>query len=177
MFGFFGNTTAPAPAPPPPPPKAENNILVYILLFWIIVKMIEKHSNKSFGKITRHVKKWRESAKNKAGYTPLDEVVGLEGVKEEIKYYMDFINNKKKYSDWEVKLPKGILLAGPPGTGKTLLVKKMAQTLDIPIISEAGSSFVEMYVGVGARRVRDLFSKAKTNCPLIPVLPCTTKSC
>ena len=51
MFGFFGNTTAPAPAPPPPPPKAENNILVYILLFWIIVKMIEKHSNNSFGKI------------------------------------------------------------------------------------------------------------------------------
>jgi len=159
MFGFFGNTTAPAPAPPPP--KAENNILVYIFLFWIIVKMIEKHSNNSFGKITRHVKKWRESAKNKPGFTPLDEVVGLEGVKEEIKYYMDFINNKKKYSDWEVKLPKGILLAGPPGTGKTLLVKKMAQTLDIPIISEAGSSFVEMYVGVGARRVRDLFSKAK----------------
>ena len=83
MFGFFGNTTAPAPAPPPP--KAENNILVYIFLFWIIVKMIEKHSNNSFGKITRHVKKWRESSKNKAGSTPLDEVVGLEGVKEEIK--------------------------------------------------------------------------------------------
>ena len=59
---------------------------------------------------------------------------------------MDFINNKNKYSKWGVKLPKGILLAGPPGTGKTLLVKTMAKTLDIPIISEAGSSFVEMYV-------------------------------
>jgi len=161
MFGFFGNSTPPEPPPPPKPESTFGDLLVYFFIFWIIVKMIEKHSNNSFGKITRKYRKWREGAKKKFGSTPLDEVVGLEGVKEEIKYYMDFINNKKKYSDWEVKLPKGILLAGPPGTGKTLLVKKMAETLDIPIISEAGSSFVEMYVGVGARRVRDLFSKAK----------------
>jgi len=157
MFGFFGNNTA----PPPPPPKPEPNILLYLILFWIVIKFIDSQPNNSFGKVTRKVKKWREGMKKKFASSPLDEVVGLESVKEEIKYYMDFINNKKKYSDWEVKLPKGILLAGPPGTGKTLLVKKMAQTLDIPIISEAGSSFVEMYVGVGARRVRDLFNKAK----------------
>ena len=158
MFGFFGNSTSP---PPPPPPESETNVLFYLVIFWILIKIFDTHSNNSFGKITRKVRKWKEETKKKFGSTPLDEVVGLEGVKEEIKYYMDFINNKKKYSDWEVKLPKGILLAGPPGTGKTLLVKKMAQTLDIPIISEAGSSFVEMYVGVGARRVRDLFKKAK----------------
>jgi len=91
----------------------------------------------------------------------LDAIVGLKGVKEELKYYMDFINNKEKYVDWEVKLPKGILLAGPPGTGKTLLVKTMANVLNIPIISVAGSSFVEKYVGVGAARVRDLFKDAK----------------
>ncbi len=157
MFGFFGNNTA----PPPPPPKPEPNILLYLILFWIFIKFLDGQSNNSFGKVTRKVKNWREGMKKKFASSPLDEVVGLESVKEEIKYYMDFINNKKKYSDWEVKLPKGILLAGPPGTGKTLLVKKMAQTLDIPIISEAGSSFVEMYVGVGARRVRDLFNKAK----------------
>jgi len=157
MFGFFGNNTA----PPPPPPKSEPNILLYLILFWIFIKFLDSQSNNSFGKVTRKVKNWREGMKKKFASSPLDEVVGLESVKEEIKYYMDFINNKKKYSDWEVKLPKGILLAGPPGTGKTLLVKKMAQTLDIPIISEAGSSFVEMYVGVGARRVRDLFKKAK----------------
>jgi cell division protease FtsH len=155
MSGIFWST------PPPPPPPPETNILFYLVIFWIIIKIFDTHSNNSFGKITRKVRKWKEETKKKFGSTPLDEVVGLEGVKEEIKYYMDFINNKKKYSDWEVKLPKGILLAGPPGTGKTLLVKKMAQTLDIPIISEAGSSFVEMYVGVGARRVRDLFKKAK----------------
>ncbi len=74
---------------------------------------------------------------------------------------MDFINNKSKYTEWEVKLPKGILLAGPPGTGKTLLVKTMADNLNIPIESMSGSEFVEMYVGVGAARVRKLFAKAK----------------
>ena len=91
----------------------------------------------------------------------LDKVIGLEGVKEELKYYMDFINNKEKYEDWEVKLPKGVLLSGPPGTGKTLLVKTMAECLNIPIISTSGSSFVEVYVGVGASRIRKLFEDAK----------------
>ena len=75
---------------------------------------------------------------------------------------MDFINNKDKYLEWDVKVPKGILLAGPPGTGKTLLVKTMAKNLDIPIESMSGSEFVEMYVGVGASRVRKLFQKARS---------------
>ena len=74
---------------------------------------------------------------------------------------MDFIKNKDKYKSLDVHLPKGILLAGPPGTGKTLLVKTMAKDLDIPVISAAGSEFVEKYVGVGASRVRALFKKAK----------------
>ena len=74
---------------------------------------------------------------------------------------MDFIKNKKKYTEWDVKLPKGILLAGPPGTGKTLLVKTLSKKLDIPLITACGSEFIEMYVGVGAARVRKLFNKAK----------------
>jgi len=90
-----------------------------------------------------------------------NSIIGLESVKEEINYYMDFIKNKIKYQDWGVKLPKGILLAGPPGTGKTLLVKSMAKDLDLPIISASGSEFVEKYVGVGASRIRKLFKKAK----------------
>ena len=142
--------------PPPPPPTTDfGTMLLYLFIGWVIIKMIEGNSGNS-----RKKKKKGEKNDTKEK-SILDAVVGLEGVKEEIKYYMDFINNKKKYSKWGVKLPKGILLAGPPGTGKTLLVKTMAKTLDIPIISEAGSSFVEMYVGVGARRVRDLFKKAK----------------
>ena len=92
----------------------------------------------------------------------LNKVVGLKTVKEEIKYYMDFIENKDKYLKWKVKIPKGIMLAGPPGTGKTLLIKAIAKKLDIPLIQASGSQFIEKYVGVGASRVRALFKKAKT---------------
>ena len=91
----------------------------------------------------------------------LNKIIGLESVKDEIRYYMDFINNKEKYELWDVKLPKGVLLAGPPGTGKTLLVKTMAESLNIPFETACGSEFVEVYVGVGASRIRDLFIKAK----------------
>ena len=93
----------------------------------------------------------------------LNSVVGLKSVKEEMKYYFDFINDNKKYKNWEVKLPKGILLVGPPGTGKTLLVKSLAKEIGIPVIHSSGSEFVEMYVGVGASRVRKLFSQAKAH--------------
>ncbi len=143
--------SAPAPAPPPPPPQSDiGTLLLYVILGWIILRILQElpKSKKKKGKLKKEKKL-------------LDDVIGLESVKEEIRYYMDFINNTEKYEDWNVKLPKGILLAGPPGTGKTLLVKTMAKVLDIPVITAAGSSFVEMYVGVGAKRIRDLFKKAK----------------
>ena len=91
----------------------------------------------------------------------LENIIGLESVKKELKYYIDFIKNKQKYKKWEVKLPKGILLVGPPGTGKTLLVRTLAKSVSIPVIHMSGSEFVEMYVGVGAARVRNLFKKAR----------------
>ncbi len=92
----------------------------------------------------------------------LDEVIGLETVKEEIKYYFDFINNGDKYLNWDVQIPRGVLLVGPPGTGKTLLVKTIAKNSGIPVIHTSGSDFVEMFVGVGASRIRSLFNKAKS---------------
>lgn len=141
--------------PEPPPDKIGFfQILVYLWIFCMIIKYID---DKTDGKLIS--KRIPKKKKNKDD--PLKNVVGLESVKEEIRYYMDFIKNKEKYADWDVKLPKGILLAGPPGTGKTLLVKTMAENLDIPIISICGSEFVEMYVGVGASRVRKLFANAK----------------
>ncbi len=100
--------------------------------------------------------------KNKKSKKRLNRIVGLKSVREEIKYYMDFINNKNKYLEWNVKIPKGILLAGPPGTGKTLLIKTLSKELDIPLITATGSEFIEKYVGVGAARVRKLFNKAKS---------------
>tara|TARA_B100001093_G_C26840111_1_gene1020159 strand:+ start:794 stop:2233 length:1440 start_codon:yes stop_codon:yes gene_type:complete len=93
----------------------------------------------------------------------LNSVVGLKSVKEEMKYYFDFISDNEKYKNWKVKLPRGILLVGPPGTGKTLLVKSLAKEIGIPVIHSSGSEFVEMYVGVGASRVRKLFSQAKSH--------------
>jgi ATP-dependent metalloprotease FtsH len=93
----------------------------------------------------------------------LENIIGLESVKKELKYYVDFIKNKEKYKKWDVKLPKGILLVGPPGTGKTLLVRTLAKSVSIPVIHMSGSEFVEMYVGVGASRVRNLFKKARAH--------------
>ena len=144
----------------PPPVKKETSFLELIFYFWlfsVVIKILNEICEKNG--CARKRKRKNEKDNNKDD--PLKDVIGLESVKEEIKYYMDFINNKKKYIDWDVKLPKGILLAGPPGTGKTLLVKTMADNLSIPIESMSGSEFVEMYVGVGASRVRDLFSRAK----------------
>jgi cell division protease FtsH len=93
----------------------------------------------------------------------LNNIVGLNSVKEELRYYLDFIKNRDKYKKWNVKLPKGILLIGPPGTGKTLLVKTLAKEIELPVINASGSEFVEMYVGVGASRVRKLFSRARSH--------------
>ncbi len=91
----------------------------------------------------------------------LKKIIGLETVKIDLAYYMDFIKNSDKYKKWNVKLPRGILLVGPPGTGKTLLVKTLAKHINIPVISTSGSEFVEKYVGVGASRVRSLFERAR----------------
>lgn len=96
-------------------------------------------------------------------YLSLNKIVGLESVKDELRYYLDFIKNREKYKKWNVKLPKGILLIGPPGTGKTLLVKTLAKEIELPVIHTSGSEFVEMYVGVGASRVRKLFARARTH--------------
>lgn len=93
----------------------------------------------------------------------LNNIIGLNSVKEELRYYLDFIKNRDKYKKWNVKLPKGILLVGPPGTGKTLLVKTLAKEIELPVINASGSEFVEMYVGVGAARVRKLFSRARSH--------------
>ena len=95
------------------------------------------------------------------------DVAGLYGAKDEVMEIVDFLKNPKKYTALGGKIPKGALLVGPPGTGKTLLAKAVAGEADVPFFSISGSDFVEMFVGVGASRVRDLFRQAKENSPCI----------
>ena len=95
------------------------------------------------------------------------DVAGLEGAKEEVQEVVDFLKNSEKYTKLGGKIPKGVLLVGPPGTGKTLLAKAVAGEAKVPFFSLSGSDFVEMFVGVGASRVRDLFAQAKAKSPAI----------
>ncbi len=99
--------------------------------------------------------------------TNFNDVAGLEEAKVEIREIVDFLKNPKKYTDLGGKIPKGALLVGPPGTGKTLLAKAVAGEAHVPFFSMSGSDFVEMFVGVGASRVRDLFKQAKEKAPCI----------
>lgn len=95
------------------------------------------------------------------------DVAGLKQVKDDLELLVDFLKNPKKYNDAGAKLPKGVILCGPPGTGKTLLAKAISGEANVPFFSASGSDFVEMYVGVGAKRVRKLFEDAKKNAPCI----------
>ena len=134
---------------------------LYIFILWSFYRLISYSDNRESTYESKSCINFTQGTNKVTSYDNLKKVVGLETVKNEIKYYMDFINNKNKYIEWNVKLPKGIMLIGPPGTGKTLLVKSMAKDLKIPFISMAGSEFIEVYVGVGAKRVRELFRKAR----------------
>lgn len=106
----------------------------------------------------------KNAAENKVTFA---DVAGLEGAKQEIQEIVHFLKNPKKYTALGGKIPKGALLVGPPGTGKTLLAKAVAGEADVPFFSMSGSDFVEMFVGVGASRVRDLFTQAKAKAPCI----------
>ncbi len=99
--------------------------------------------------------------------TRFDNVAGLKEEKEEVEELVDFLKDPKKYTKLGARIPKGVILVGPPGTGKTLLAKAIAGEAGVPFFSISGSDFVEMFVGVGASRVRDLFAEAKQNAPCI----------
>jgi cell division protease FtsH len=105
--------------------------------------------------------------KGKGTDVTFKDVAGLEGAKEEVEEIVNFLKNPKKYTELGAKIPKGAILVGPPGTGKTLLAKAVAGEADVPFFSLSGSDFVEMFVGVGASRVRDLFKQAKEKAPSI----------
>merc|ERR1719409_1288408 len=97
--------------------------------------------------------------------TTFGDVAGCDGAKEELVEVVDFLKNRDRYSELGAKIPKGALLVGPPGTGKTLLAKAVAGEAAVPFFSISGSDFIEMFVGVGPSRVRDLFKEARANAP------------
>ena len=120
-----------------------------------------KNSAMSFGKSRA---KQNDPKKNK---TRFDDVAGADEEKEELKEIVDYLRDPKKFTDLGAKIPTGVLLVGPPGTGKTLLARAVAGEAGVPFYTVSGSDFVEMFVGVGASRVRDLFAEAKKNAPAI----------
>ena len=114
----------------------------------------------NFGKSTARL----SDAKDQKKFT---DVAGLDEEKEEVQEIVEFLRNPKKFTDLGARIPKGVLMVGPPGTGKTLLAKAIAGEADVPFFTISGSDFVEMFVGVGASRVRDLFEKAKRHSPCL----------
>ncbi|MFQ5448799.1 MAG: ATP-dependent metallopeptidase FtsH/Yme1/Tma family protein, partial [Saprospiraceae bacterium] len=108
-----------------------------------------------------------QAFKKQTGSVTFEDIAGLEEVKVEVREVVDFLKDSEKYTKLGAKIPKGVLLVGPPGTGKTLLAKAVAGEAGVPFFSMSGSEFVEMFVGVGASRVRDLFRKAKQGAPSI----------
>lgn len=143
-----------------------NWILPFIFLIavwgYIFRKMGAKNPMLEIGK-----NKARIMAEKPENPITFKDVAGIDEAVEEVKELVDFLKNPSKYTRLGGKLPKGVLLVGPPGTGKTLLAKAVAGEADVPFFSISGSDFVEMFVGVGAARVRDLFTEAKAHAPCI----------
>ena len=155
-YWFFSSPPSPQPEPEPEPEQSWLLLLWKSFVTWYIFSVLLKIMGLCIDSFV-NANRRRKLANQNGNHT----IVGMESIKDEIHYYMDFIKNKNKYKDWKVKLPKGILLIGPPGTGKTLLVKSIAKELKIPIELASGSEFIEKYVGVGASRIRSLFSRAR----------------
>ena len=143
--------------------------LPFILLIFFFFMIMRRNSGGGAGGGIMNVGKARAqmSDKNSKERVTFKDVAGLEEAKVEIMEIVDFLKKADKYKELGAKIPKGALLAGPPGTGKTLLAKAVAGEANVPFLSISGSDFVEMFVGVGASRVRDLFEQAKKVAPCI----------
>ncbi|WP_075566179.1 ATP-dependent zinc metalloprotease FtsH [Ihuprevotella massiliensis] len=140
-------------------------LLILIGFWWFILR--GAGGGRGGGIFSVGKSKAKEYNKDNAVQVLFKDVAGQEGAKQEVQEIVDFLKNPAKYTELGGKIPKGALLVGPPGTGKTLLAKAVAGEAGVPFFSMSGSDFVEMFVGVGASRVRDLFKKAKEKAPSI----------
>ena len=145
------------------------SLLIGVLLFFLAIWMIRKMGNTIGSETNRTLSFGKIKAKNAAEDSDktFEDVAGCEEEKAELAELVDFLKQPERYTELGARIPKGVLLVGPPGTGKTLLAKAVAGEAGAPFLSISGSDFVEMYVGVGASRVRDLFEQAKKKAPAI----------
>ncbi len=139
-------------------------ILIFVGLWFFLLNQMQNSGNKaiSFGK--NRARLYTAEGKTKVTF---GDVAGADEAKEELAEIVEFLKQPRRFTELGARIPKGVLLVGPPGTGKTLLSKAVAGEADVPFFSISGSDFVEMFVGVGASRVRDLFDNAKKNAPCI----------
>ena len=147
-------------------PVLLSTVLMVLVLVWLMRRMnttMMNDANRSMGFGKARIRKGDETAKK----VTFDDVAGADEEKEELEEIVGFLKDPKKYDQLGARIPKGVLLVGPPGTGKTLLARATAGEANAPFFSISGSDFVEMFVGVGASRVRDLFDTAKKNAPAI----------
>jgi len=143
-------------------------ILIFVVMFFMFNMMMGRSAGGGDSKMMNFGKSRAKMTLNTDGKgTTFKEVAGVAEEKEELAEIVDFLKNPKKYIQVGAKIPKGVILVGPPGTGKTLLAKAVAGEAGVPFFSTSGSDFAEMFVGVGASRVRDLFDQAKKNAPCI----------
>ena len=142
------------------------NLLIFIVLLGALIAIIRRSAGASGQAFSFGKSKAKFQMEAKTG-VKFDDVAGIEEAKEELQEVVTFLKEPEKFTAIGAKIPRGMLLIGPPGTGKTLLAKAIAGEAGVPFFSISGSEFVEMFVGVGASRVRDLFKKAKENAPCL----------
>ena len=143
------------------------SLLPYLILFGGMFFFLKMMSNTAGGNNKAFEFGNSRAKLEKNSKTHFSDVAGMDEEKEEVKELVDFLKTPKKFADMGAKIPRGVLLVGPPGTGKTLLARAVAGEANVPFYSISGSEFVEMFVGVGAGRVRDMFKKAKQTAPCI----------
>lgn len=138
-------------------------LVVFVAIWLFVLNQMQGSNNKaiSFGKSRARLHT------DDKGRVTFNDVAGVDEAKQELVEIVEFLKHPKKFADLGAKIPKGVLLVGPPGTGKTLLARAVAGEAGVPFFSISGSEFVEMFVGVGASRVRDLFDTAKKNAPCL----------
>lgn len=150
-----------------------TTLVPYIIIFVVIIIIFSIFTNRAGGggaggnRVMNYGKSRARMTTQEDNKVTFNDVAGLHEEKEDLEEVVDFLKNSQKYIEVGARIPKGMLLVGPPGTGKTLLAKAVAGEAGVPFFSISGSDFVEMFVGVGASRVRDLFAEAKKNAPCI----------